>query len=370
MKTTVWSRRGILHGLGAGLLTPAWAQIGVSKANIELGQSASLTGAGNALAVAFHAGAKLYFDRLNVAGGVNGRSINLTTLDDASDPKTAAVHAKKLADAGAFALFGLTGSANVTAANAALGADDILIFAPMAAADELRGANFPRVYSIRPGFSEEAAVMVRHAETLGAKRLAIVHGADAESLSAAEAGERTMTSLGANLLGKFGMDAVAKAVAANPQSVLLVGDVKQAAPAVRELRAKGFRGTIYGFSNTGEGKLAELLGGAGAGMVLSRVVPRSDNLKVPVVRELIAAAKEAKLEKPSVYMLEGYLAARCFAEAARRAGKDLTRARFKKALEAMKDVDLDGFRVSFEGERVGSKVVDLSLIDTAGKIRE
>jgi branched-chain amino acid transport system substrate-binding protein len=71
-----------------------------------------------------------------------------------------------------------------------------------------------------------------------------------------------------------------------------------------------------------------------------------------------------------VYMLEGYLAARAFTEAVRRAGKEPSRVKFKKSISSLEDVSLGGFRVSFGDERTGSKLVELSLIDSQGKVRE
>jgi len=150
----------------------------------------------------------------------------------------------------------------------------------------------------------------------------------------------------------------------------VISDASAAAHVVRDLRAKGFRGPIYGFSNTGESLLAEQLGPAGAGVVVVRVVPKSDNPKVQVVRDLQADAAAAGLGKPNVYMLEGYIAARVYAEALRRVPRDPTRARLKKALDGLDDVNIGGFRVHFAEERVASKLVELSLIDSQGRVRE
>ena len=46
------------------------------------------------------------------------------------------------------------------------------------------------------------------------------------------------------------------------------------------------------------------------------------------------------------------------------------RARLRKSIEGMDDVSVGGFRVHFAAERVASKVVELSLIDSQGKVRE
>ena len=352
------------------LTAQAYAQDGVSKTAVVLGQSVALTGPSATLGAPFAQGAKLYFDRLNSAGGVNGRKVELISVDDMGSPEQAAANTKKLVTQGVFSLFGYVGSPQVTAVNAQLASGGIVLFGSMAGADELRGAVYPNVYSIRPGYSEEAAEITKHAETLGMKRLAIMHAIDAESMAALDSAERTMTSLGANLLIKSGFEAADKVIASKPQSVLVIGDPKAAAVGIRDLRAKGYKGPIYGFSNTGESLLAEQLGAAGAGVVLARVTPRSDNAKSVLVRELMADASAAKLGKPNVYMLEGYIAAWAYTEALRKAGKEPTRAKLRKAIDGMQEVNLGGFRIHFDGDRVGSKMVELSLIDGVGRVRE
>jgi branched-chain amino acid transport system substrate-binding protein len=355
----------------------AQAQEGVSKTAVVIGQSTALTGPGSALASAFQQGAKLHFDRVNAAGGVNGRKIELVTLDDRGNSQAAAANTKKLLEQGVIALFGYYGSPQVTASYPLIKDSDVLLFAPMAAADEFRGALYGNVYSIRPGYAEEAAAITRHAETLGARKLGILNAADSESLAALDSAMRTMTSMGANVVvtASLGSGSIAnsvdKTMAAKPESILVIGDSNTAANAVRDLRAKGFRGPIYGFSNTGESLLAEELGPAGAGVVVVRVVPKSDTAKVPVVRDLMSDAQALKT-KPNVYMLEGYIAARVFTEALKRASakQDPNRARLKKAIESLDDVNVGGFRVHFAEERVASKLVELSLIDSQGKVCE
>lgn len=352
------------------------AQDGVSKTAISLGQSVAMTGPGATLALPFAQGARLYFDRVNAGGGINGRKIELSTLDDMGKPDTAVANTKKLLEQKVFSLFGYYGSPQVTAVNVLLKDTDVLLFAPMAGADELRGSLYPNVYSVRPGYSEEAAVITRHAETLGMRKLAILHAKDPESLAALDSAERTMGGLGANLVAKSGLSggsvapSVDQVLDKKPESVLVISDAAGAASAIRDLRAKGFRGPVYGFSTTGESLLAEQLGAAGAGVVVARVTPKSDNAKSVLVRELQADAMAAKLGKSNVYMLEGYIAAWTYTEALRKAGKDPTRAKLRKALDSLQDLNLGGFRIHFDGDRVGSRLVELSLIDGTGRVRE
>ncbi len=349
---------------------PAHAQEGVTKTTIVLGQSVALTGPSAQLGQSFALGAKLYFDRLNASGGVNGRSVEVVTLDDAGTPANTVANTRKLLAQGVLSLFGFYGSPQLTAAYAATKGSDVMYFAPMAAGDEFRGALYPNVYSVRPGYSEEAAAITLHAETLGARKLAILHSADGESLAALESAERTMTGLGANLLIKTPIENIDKALQTKPESVLVISDPKGAATAIKELRTRLFRGPVYGFSNTGESLLAEQLGPQGAGVIVARVVPKSDNIKFGLVRELLADLAAAKLGKPNVYMLEGYIAARVYAYALRNAGKDPTRTKLRNAMEAMDDVNIGDFRVHFAQDRVASKLVQLGVIDATGRVRE
>src|SRR4051794_4666298 len=68
---------GLLMACSAG-----FAQDGVGKTSIVIGQSVALTGPAAPLASSFAQGARLFFDRVNAAGGINGRTIELVTLDD------------------------------------------------------------------------------------------------------------------------------------------------------------------------------------------------------------------------------------------------------------------------------------------------
>jgi branched-chain amino acid transport system substrate-binding protein len=362
--------------LAIGVSSNLYAQ-GVTKGSIVIGQSVVLAGLGSSLARPYQEGAKLYFDRVNAAGGVNGRKLDVVTLDDNGRTVTTIANTKKLLEQGVLCLFGYYGSPQVTAAYPQIKDSDVLLFAPMSAADEFRGPAYPNIYTLRPGYSDEAAAITKHAETLGARKLAIIHANDPESLEALAAAERTTVKLGAKLVAKAAAassgnvaNAVDSSLAASPESVLVIGDANGAAAIVRDLRAKGFRGPIYGFSNTGESLLAEELGPEGAGVVVVRVVPKTDNPTSIVARELQADAAAAKAGKPNVYMLEGYIAARVLVEALRRIPGDPTRAKLKRALEGLHDVNVGSFRVDYSKGRVGSKLVELALIDSQGRVRE
>jgi branched-chain amino acid transport system substrate-binding protein len=364
-----------VHGfVAAGALALAMTQGAFAQGTVKIGSVLSATGPASFLGEPEDKTLKLYVERINQAGGVNGRKIELVTLDDHGSPPITVENTKKLLAQQPLLLFGYYGSAQVAAAYPLM--KDVVLFAPMTAADEFRDAAHPNVYTLRPGYADEAAAITRHALTLGTKRLAILHSTDAESKSALESAQKTVVKLGAVLSGTYPVptgavaEAVDSALAGKAESLLVIGDANSAASIIRDVRAKGFHGPIYGFSNTGESLLAEEVRAEGAGVVVARVVPKVENANAPVARELAADAAAAKADKPNVFMLEGYIAARVLTEALKRISGEPTRAKLKAALDGLRNVDVGGFRVDFGKGRVGSKLIDLALIDSQGRVRE
>ena len=69
-------------------------------------------------------------------------------------------------------------------------------------------------------------------------------------------------------------------------------------------------------------------------------------------------------------MLEGCIATRFNSEASRSIPKNPTPVKHKKMIEVLNDVSVGGFCVHFIKDRVASKLVELSLIDPQGRVRE
>src|SRR6201996_3083610 len=79
-------------------------------------QSAPSTGPSAQLGIQLNRGARLYFDKVNAAGGVNGQKIELRMLDDGYDPPRPKANTEKFIDQDVFALFGYVGTPTSLAA--------------------------------------------------------------------------------------------------------------------------------------------------------------------------------------------------------------------------------------------------------------
>ena len=91
---------------------------GVSAASIIIGQSAPLTGANAELGNDIRNGALAYFKKVNDAGGVHGRKLELLTLDDANQIPRAEANTKKLVEESS--VFALMGYASATLSRRAI----------------------------------------------------------------------------------------------------------------------------------------------------------------------------------------------------------------------------------------------------------
>ena len=82
----------------------ATADPGVTSNSILIGQSAAFTGPASELGTEMRARAMAYFQWINGQGGVNGRKIELRSLDDGYEADRAAGNTKKLIEDGVFLL--------------------------------------------------------------------------------------------------------------------------------------------------------------------------------------------------------------------------------------------------------------------------
>ena len=86
--------------------------------------------------------------------------------------------------------------------------------------------------------------------------------------------------------------------------------------------------------------------------------------------EYLADLKDKRGQTPNYSGMEGYVAAKVFVEALKRAGRNATRESFIDAIHGMQAVNLGGFPVDFGPQKhTGSRFVELTLLTEDGRIR-
>jgi branched-chain amino acid transport system substrate-binding protein len=360
----------------ATLALPAFAQ---AERRLVLGQSAAFSGPAAQLGIQMNQGAKLVFDALNAAGGVNGQKIELRTLDDTYEPARCKANTETFIQDDVFALFGYVGTPTSLAALPLVNEAKLPFFGAFTGAMALREPFSRQVFHVRASYHDETALIVKQLTSLGLKRIAVFRQNDsygqagldgvlaalkAQNLEPAAVGlvERNSTDVAA---------AVATIVPQRPDAVVQISAYKSCAAFIRAARKAGYGGTFYNVSFVGTQALADELGKDGRGVVISQVMPFPFSTTTPLAREFIDAVAKAGGEARANYSsMEGYVAAKVFVEGLRRAGKNATRDTLVSGLESIQRLDLGGYQVSFGArDHVASHFVDLSMITEDGKVR-
>jgi ABC-type branched-subunit amino acid transport system substrate-binding protein len=367
---------GALAAAPAALYGPARAQD--NSGPVRIAQSIALSGPLGELGQAMHQGAKACFAGINAKGGVNGRPIELTAADDGYDVKRALGNVTGfIDDKSNFAIFNCMGTPMIEAMLPQVMESGMPFFAPFSGALSARPANARNVFNIRASYADEAEQLVQHLATIGIRRIAIVYQNNSFGKEVFDATQRSMAkhkmeATAIVTVENNSSDAGAAAVkiaASSPEAVLVGLAGKPTIDFVKAIRAQRKGLSLYALSIMGAAATLKAMGEDATGIAVSQVVPLPGNTVVPMVREFQQAWKAAGVAlEPSHLALEGYINARVFAEALRRAGKNPTRAAFIDSTWNLKRYDLGGFEVSFsDSARNASRFVELTMVSRDGR---
>jgi branched-chain amino acid transport system substrate-binding protein len=364
-------RQTALAAVLAAVSTFAAAAEGV----LLLGQTADYSGPQAAPVKETAAAARAYFDRVNAAGGVNGRKIVLESMDDGFDPKRSVENAKKLIDEkNVLALFLFRGTANAEAMMPIIEAKKTPMFAGVGSSIKMHEPMSRYMFNLRAPVQTEVRSVVAQLASQGIKDVAVIYTDDGFGKDAFDGAKKAFdkyqikpVAVASIPRGQTEVDkAVDEVAKANPSATLGFCIPKICATIVKKLRAKGSVTQFFSLSNTSSGAYVTELGDNARGVVVTQVMPYPFDARDAIGREFIAFARDAKL--PQTYTaMEGYLSARIMTEALKRAGKNPTRESLVHAFETMQ-LNLGGFNVGFTpASRTGSEFVEMTMISKNGK---
>ena len=359
-------------------VTRAQGQGGLTDNQVVLGHSADLSGPLADLGQEILKGAQLYFDALNTRGGINGRKVLLIAKDDKYEVQRSVDNVKAyLHNDEVFALFGTFGTPNNEALIPLAQRAGVPVVAPYTGALSVRGRETRGVFNIRASYAEETERLVEHLSTLNTRRIAIAHQDNAfgrEVLTAALSalGKRGITPLVVVSVKNDASDAAsasAKIAATEPEAVLLGLAGKPTIETIRHMNKLQRGVALYAPSVLAAPSNLRTLGKDGAGVAVTQIVPYPFNATTPVVREHQTAATTAGEKEFSHLALEGFINAKVASEGLRRAGRNLTRASFVAALDALRKYDVGGMEISFgQGSTSGARLVALTMINAKGRL--
>lgn len=357
---------------------PLAAEQGVTDDNIEFAQVAALEGPAAALGTGMRQGLMAAFEEANRAGGINGRSISLTSMDDGYEPDRSVTQTRSVIDSGDYlALVGPVGTPTTKATQPIATEANMPMIAPFTGAGFLRDSALQNVVNVRATYDAETQAWVDYlVDDLGLTDIAILFQDDGFGRVGLAGVEKALEARGMSLVaeGSYTRNTVAVKSAlldirkAKPQAIVMVGAYKPLAEFIKLSRKMKMDPTFVTISFVGSKALAAELGADGDGVIVSQVVPQPWDTNLAIVAEYQAAlsALEASAE-PGFVSLEGYVAGRLVIEVLRKAGADLTRDSFMTAMNTLGTVDLGGMTLTFgPGDNQGSDDVFLTRILSDG----
>jgi branched-chain amino acid transport system substrate-binding protein len=357
----------------AALLAAAAAQ---AQDKWVIGQSAPLSGGNARFGQDIRDGAAAWFATVNARGGVQGKPIELVSLDDGNDRKTAGANATRLLEnKDLLALFGFASATLSLDALPQAEKKEVPFFAPFSGANAVRG-NSPVLFTVRASYGEEMEKMLNFWVSLGLKRVSVIYYDDEVGRQNLEVVAQYLKKV--NLVPQglplkrnapVGKPEVQALLAQNPEFILNTVISGAAAQIQKELVGMGRVIPTSSLSFVGADQYIAAAGVASAGVSIAQVVP-SPTSAMPAVRECAKALEAAGSKTPmNSTQLEACFAARVLAEGIRRAKKPVSAQTVLEALANLGSYDLGGYKITFgNGSQHGSRFVELAMVTREGKL--
>ena len=346
---------------------------GVFDDRVLFGQSAAFSGPAEALGTNMRLGIEAAFHEANEAGGVHGRMLELTSLDDAYEPEAAVTNTQQLIGDGVFALIGAVGTPTSRSATPVAAEAGVPYIAPFSGAAFLRDPQWANIINLRASYAQETEEMVeRLTVDLGIERIGILYQDDSYGRSGYDGVQQALARRGgeAVAVGRYTRNTSAVKAAVldlkegNPEAVIMIGAYQPMAEFIKWARILGMDSLFLNVSFVGSNALAQELGPDGVGVLVTQVVPFPEDDSLAVVaayhRALAAYAPDAT---PGFVSLEGYLAGRLAIAGVEKCGRDLDRACFLSSLLESGRLEIEGFSLQYGADdNQGSDKVFLTVI--------
>jgi branched-chain amino acid transport system substrate-binding protein len=330
-----------------------------SANEIVLGMSTALTGSAQNLGNDMQRGVLAGLERANRDGGVNGRHLRLTTLDDGYEPTRTAPNMQQLIEKDhVLAVVGNVGTPNAILAVPLANERKTLLFASFTGGPVLRNDPPDRyVINYRASYTEETAAMLDALIDVGGlkpEEVAFFTQRDGYGDTGFSLGLAALQSHGLknwravlhvgyerNTLAVEG--AVADLMFADnpPRAVVMIGAYAPSAKFIRLCRDSGLNPLFLNVSFVGSNSLAAVLGQTDAHIIVTQVVPYPSDTSIPLVRDYQADLKSMDPSASAGFGdLEGYIAARILTAALQKIQGPPTREGLVDALESLGKFDI------------------------------
>lgn len=323
---------------------------------IKVGKTGSESGQDAPIGKNMTLGIKIYFDKINAKGGLNGKQLQLIALDDGYVPQKAGENARKLINTDqVIALIGDNGSPTTVVVVPIMSEYKTLLFAPFTGASFLY-QHLRYVIPLRPSYASEVKEMIKELMLAGIKPEEIVfftqndafgdsvHQGGVDALKAAGFTDADKSPHGRYTRNTLNVeDALVTIIdqAKTPPKAFIMGGVASANAKFAKLAEKQYPNAIFlavsGFFS------AKDFGKEENGKIISTQVVPHYNSDLPITKEYLADLKKyGNGAEPGFTSLQGYIAGKVFVLGLQNAisKNQLNREGLINAFDNMNNVDI------------------------------
>ena len=232
---------------------PASATTAAPAGTIKIGYSGPLTGNGASAGQDYLNGIKLYAEKINAAGGINGQKVEIMAEDDVMDPKNSTTVAQKLVDAKVVAVLGPVTSGTTIPTLKIYGDAGIPQLTP-ASNPDVTAQDVKSVFRVDPDDYAQGGNIGNYAfATLGAKTVAIIDDKSAFGQGVAEQFQKAFEAAGGKTTSVNGINpgdvdfhaVLTKVASESPDLVYYGGVAAEAGLIVKQMREAGMKQTFF-----------------------------------------------------------------------------------------------------------------------------
>ena len=334
------------------LATEAHAEVsGVTASQITVGAFLDLSGAFALPGRDVQLATEAYFNKVNAAGGINGRKLKFVVVDDGYIPSRSAAAARRLVEQeGVFALVNPLGTPNVLAAMPYLQNKDIPVFGVHGYSRNLYNPPQKEIYGDWTPFNLQMQIMAEYFyQHDSVAKLGMIYQdleAGLEGLDGAKAAAKAhdQDALGAPFTpgSPDYRSAILKLRDAGVTHLLMLAGPQDVAKIVTEAREAGWNPQFGGHQGTPDPLTLQLGGKAVEGVygIATSALPGWETTTWPGLKEYQdALASLSSSAKPSAFGARAYGDAVVFVEALKRAGSNPTREGLIAGIESLKNFE-------------------------------
>jgi len=351
-----------LFVLGAGTSIASGKTPGVTGSEIVIGSISPLTGPIAMVGVAIANGAKDYFDYVNQKGGINGRKIKFIAEDGKYEPPTAMASLKKLiARDKIFALSSTSGTPITAALRPSIEREKLPSFTTIAASNIFTPKPPAHIFSFGPYYSENMIFNIEYVLFLlkaKSPKVALFYQDDEFGMDGRRGFEAAVKKYNLKVVamekysrGTIDISSqVHNIKAAKPDYLFITSIPSATIMLLKEAKKVGLNIPIIAVANTRFEQVIKVAGDAAKNFYTTEytALPGED---FPGMKELMSLwlKRNPKNSLPSRYYIISHVVAMVMTEAMKRCGSDLTRDKFLKVVESLKDFETGGLsgRISY-----------------------